>query len=107
MNATLESGAIQIPLDRPVEVGRFFFAGSGGSCRVIIEPHKDERNIDGFENVSELCGPGSMEPSDRGYDFWGGSRWFPTPKECLGALDEWIARSALEEKHALDLKAGG
>lgn len=97
MTTEIVSEAIGLPLDRPVEVGRFVFARSGGSYRFTMEPVRD-----GFEVCAEWCEPGELEPSDGGYDFWGGARWFETPHEALAAVYEWVARTALEAKHELD-----
>ena len=91
------SEVIGLPLDRRVDIGRFVFAASGGAYRFTMEPTHG-----GFEVLAEWCEPGDLEPSDGGYDFWGGSRWFATPHEALGAMYEWMACAALDEKRDLE-----
>lgn len=102
MTERIDSDVIGLPLDRRVEIGRFVFAGSGGAYRFILEPAEG-----GFEVFAEWCEPGELHPSDGGYDFWGGSRWFGTPHEALGAVYDWMARAELEEKHLLDADLSG
>jgi len=58
MTTEIASEAIGLTLDRPVEVGRFVFARSGGSYRFTMEPVRD-----GFEVCAEWCEPGELEPS--------------------------------------------
>jgi hypothetical protein len=95
---TLDDSAIGLPLDRSVEVGRFVFVSDGSSYRFTLVPMRG-----GFEIVAEWCKPGETEPCDGGYDFWNGTRWFPTAREALGAMYEWVAHTALEQKHEMDL----
>ena len=102
MRNPIEPEAIKVPLDRPTHVGRFTFASSGGAYLFTLSPQNG-----GFEIMAEWCEPGELEPSDGGYDFWGGAKWFPTSHEALGAMYEWMARTALEEKHALTADAKG
>lgn len=97
MTTEIVGEAICLPMDRPVELGRFVFAGSGGSYRFTKESVRD-----GFEVCAEWCEPGELEPSDGGYGFWGGVIWFETPHEALAAVYEWFARAALDAKHGLD-----
>lgn len=109
MKTPLEFQEIQFPLDRPVEVGRFVFASKGGAYRFMLEPKNEkfggvvDYTATSWEIVAEWCEFGEPEPCDGGYDFWGGCRTFPTPNEALGAMYEFIARAALDEKHSLDL----
>jgi hypothetical protein len=102
MNCTVESQVIRLPIDRAVEVGRFVFASKGGAYRFMLEPRQQLGFAARWEMVAEWCEHGESEPCDGGYDFWGGSRTFSTPEEALGAMYEYIARAALEEKHSLD-----
>lgn len=107
MNSASRAEAIQFPIDRPVEVGRFVFASKGGTYRFMLEPVSTPEMMTSYEIVAEWCEFGEQEPSDGGYDFWGGSRRFHSPQEALGAMYEWIARAALEEKFALDMDLQG
>ena len=96
MTSLFASDAIRFPLDRPTKIARFPFASTGGEYLFTLSPLNG-----GYEMMAEWCEPGETEPSDGGYNFWGGAKWFPTPHEALGAMYEWMARTALEEKLAL------
>jgi hypothetical protein len=97
MTAEQDREVINLPLDRPIEVGRFVFASAGGAYRFTLTPENG-----GYDICAEWCEFGEQEPCDGGYDFWGGSRWFPTAHGALGCMYEWVARAALDEKHQLE-----
>ena len=95
MNTTA-SPSLELPIARSVKVGRFFFASVGGAYRFTLNPLNS-----GYELYAEWCEGVDDEASDAGYDFHGGYLVCDTPQEALATMNDWLAKAALEEKHAL------